>query len=338
MKRRTGIQTIGWGFLYIFWILVFQKRELAFAQTASVEFCYLVFIAANYYLNAYFSVPKYLYRKRYISFTVLFLTGIAIASLLRVPLAMLLNKYYFLAGQSRPGFNTIFPASFFNIFIWTLVIVSVKIIYDRFKFQQHVDEVNKQKEQAELDFLNAQLNPHFLFNSINSIYGTIDKENTSARNMLLTFSDMLRYQLYECNQKSIPIEKELVYIRNYIELQKVRKECDLTVEYYTGDGVKNFSIAPLLFIAFIENSFKYAARNSKGELSISISFKKENGNLIFTCCNSKGNQPANKIEHKGIGMTNANRRLALLYADRHILTIGETNDHFNVNLTLLCQI
>ncbi len=113
----------------------------------------------------------------------------------------------------------------------------------------------KEKEKAELDFLNAQFNPHFLFNSINSIYGHIDKHNASARNMLLTFSDMLRYQLYDCNSNCIIIDKEINYIKNYVALQQSRKEESLAVNLTIAENVKGFTIAPLLFIAFIEKCF-----------------------------------------------------------------------------------
>jgi LytS/YehU family sensor histidine kinase len=213
-------------------------------------------------------------------------------------------------------------------------IVSAKLMIDRFRFQQYIEEVNIQKEQAELDFLNAQFNPHFLFNSINSIYGHIDKQNATARNMLLTFSDMLRYQLYECNNNNIPIEKEINYIRNYIELQKARKEEGLKIDFCVEQTVKNISVAPLLFIAFIENSFKYEGKNSENESQISISFKKENEALLFRCYNTKGNSKLNGIEHRGIGISNAKRRLSLLYPGKNILDIQDSKDAYEVNLSI----
>jgi LytS/YehU family sensor histidine kinase len=314
--------------------MVFQKREFAFSRTATVEFCYLIFIAANFYFNIYFTIPRFLYRKKYFLFALFMMLGIIVAALLRVPLATYLNRHYFLVGKPQPGFSPLFINSFLNIFIWVVCIVAVKLIIDRFRFQQYVDEMAKQKEQAELDFLNAQFNPHFLFNSINSIYGHIDKHNSTARNMLLTFSDMLRYQLYDCNSKAIPIEKELNYIKNYVALQKARKEESLVINLNVDENVKGFSIAPLLFIAFIENSFKYVSASEEKVNEVAISVTKEDDTVHFKCYNTKEINFTNPIVHKGIGITNARRRLQLLYPKKHHLDITDDKNYYEVYLKI----
>lgn len=333
-RRRLYIDAVWWAGLYLFWVIVFRRREFVFAQTATVEFCYLLFIAANYYFNVWYNIPRHLHRKQYATFGMLMLAGIVAGAVLRVPVAMLLNRNVFIPGKPQPGVSLIFTNSLLNIGLWVTGIIAVKLMADRVRTHQYMDEVKKQKEQAELDFLNAQFNPHFLFNSINSIYGHIDKHNTTARNMLLTFSEMLRYQLYECNDTLIAIDKELTYISNYVALQKVRKDEGLRVTVDIGDGVSGFLISPLLFIAFIENSFKYAGSGSDPGDFISITFKKEQGHLHFSCINSKcsGVNPDNG--HKGIGITNAKRRLALLYPDSHELVIADNDQCYKVNLQI----
>jgi len=260
--------------------------------------------------------------------------GIFVAALLRVPLATYLNGHYFLIGKPQPGFMQLFINSFLNIFIWVICIVAGKLIIDRFRFQQYVDEMAKQKEQAELDFLNAQFNPHFLFNSINSIYGHIDKHNSTARNMLLTFSDMLRYQLYDCNSKAIPIEKELSYIKNYVALQKARKEESLVINLDIDENVKGFSMAPLLFIAFIENSFKYVSSSEEKTNEVAISVTKDGDTVHFKCYNTREINLSNTIVHKGIGITNARRRLQLLYPKKHHLAITDDKNYYEVYLKI----
>ena len=324
-----------WVGLYIFWVLVFQKRAFAFSKTMTVEFCYLFFIAANYYFNVYFTVPSFLYRKKYAVFGLLFLAGIIAAALLRVPLATYLSLHFFAPGKKPPGFYELFINSLTNIFIWVIFLVAGKLIIDRIRFQKYIESIEKQKVKNELDFLKAQFNPHFLFNSINSIYGNIDKTNSSARSMLLTFSEMLRYQLYECNTESISIDKEISYIKNYIALQETRKAENLIIDLTIEDNVKGFAIAPLMFIAFIENAFKYVSHYEDKINTVQISLCKNDGDLAFRSFNTKENMNRyGLIDRNGIGVVNVKRRLELLYPDRHTLTINAADNSYEVLLNL----
>jgi hypothetical protein len=334
MSKRIWPHIAGWVIVYLIWIVVFQERAVVFSKTATVQFCYLFFIAANYYFNIGFAIPRFLYQKKNISYALVALAGIATAALLRVPVAMYLNKTWFMIGKVQPGFVELFYNSFINIFIWVICLVAGKLIMDRIRFQKYVDKIEKERSKAELDFLKAQFNPHFLFNSINSIYGHIDKKNASARNMLLTFSEMLRYQLYECNTDRVSIDKELNYIRHYVALQQVRIGDNLIVELDIDENVRSFTIAPMLFIAFIENAFKYVSRDDRKENKIGISFRADNDSLLFSAFNTKTINNNKGIEHKGIGVMNVKRRLELVYPRRHELTINEQEFTYEVILKL----
>jgi len=334
-KERIWSGVLLWVGLYIFWVLVFQKRAFAFSKTMTVEFCYLLFIAGNYYFNVYFTVPRFLYRKKYAEFGLLFLAGILVAALLRVPLATYLSLHFFAPGKQPPGFYELFINSLTNIFIWVIFLVAGKLIIDRMRFQKYLESIEKQKVKNELDFLKAQFNPHFLFNSINSIYGNIDKSNSSARSMLLTFSEMLRYQLYECNTESINIDKEISYIKNYIALQETRKADNLKIELNIDDNMRGFTVAPLLFMAFIENAFKYVSHYEDKINTVQISLCKNEGDLVFRSFNTKENMNGyGRIEHNGIGVVNVKRRLELLYPNRHTLTINAADNSYEVLLNL----
>ena len=333
-KRNIGFHFLFWTTLYLFWILVFQKRAFVFSRTMTVQFCYLFFIAGNYYFNILYTVPKFLYQKKYAVFALLMLSGIVAGSLLRVPVATYLNHHYFIPDKPQPGFTELFRSSLINIFIWVVCLVAGKLIFDRVRFQKYVDTMEKEKSKTELDFLKAQFNPHFLFNSINSIYGHIDKKNPLARNMLLTFSEMLRYQLYECNTEKINIDKEINYIKNYVTLQQVRMEEDLVVKLDIHENVKGFSIAPLMFIAFIENAFKYVGHEDQKHDCVEISLKKEEDRLLFRIYNTKEPVVRKPILHRGIGFTNVKRRLELLYPDKYSLDINNNDKFYEVNLNL----
>ena len=189
-----------------------------------------------------------------------------------------------------------------------------------------------EKVTSELEYLKAQINPHFVFNSINAIYFQIDKENVAARESLSVFSDMLRYQLYECNGTEISIEKELLYLKNYIAMQRMRKDEHYTISFSAGEQVKGFNISPLLIIPFVENAFKYVSHHpDKNEIRIGID--KHENQLRLSVFNTKENK-ATVNSYAGIGLKNVQRRLELLYKDRHTLAIDNRPDAFEVNLSL----
>jgi len=334
-QKRTWYNILLWIGLYLLWVVVFQKRAFSFSRTMTIQFCYLLFIAGNYYFNVYYVVPVFLYRKKFAAFALLFLAGIVAASLLRVPLATYLSQHYFAPGKPPPGLSQLFFNSLINIFIWTICLVSGKLIVDRIRFQKYIEVIEKEKMKNELDFLKAQFNPHFLFNSINSIYGNINKSNSTAREMLLTFSEMLRYQLYECNTSVISIEKEISYIRNYISLQQIRKPENLSIQLNVSEDVRGITIAPLIFMAFIENSFKYVSNHEDRLNEVQISLARSNNQLFFKTFNTKENVNGREmIDPGGIGIANVKRRLELLYPGKHALMI-QNNDHsFEVMLNL----
>src|ERR1700759_4300427 len=163
---------------------------------------------------------------------------------------------YVFTNSPKTSFGALYINSVVNIFIWVELIVIGKMIFDRIYDQQQLAILEKEKAKHELDFLKAQINPHALFNSLNSIYGHIDKQNQTARNILLQFSGLLRYQLYDSMVDQISLEKEAEYIKNYIDFQKIRKDENLRVNVDIDAGETRYTIAPLLLVVLIENAFK----------------------------------------------------------------------------------
>jgi LytS/YehU family sensor histidine kinase len=179
------------------------------------------------------------------------------------------------------------------------------------------------------------MNPHFLFNALNSVYFLIDKSNSEAREALHKFSDLMRYQLYEVKDQKIPIEKEIDYLNDYIAVQRLRRE-NIFIQINIDTGMKDFFIEPLLLIPFVENSFKHLSHfdNAKSD-EINLDLSKHNGEMIFAIKNTKdGNIQSSIEEHGGIGLANVKRRLELLYPQRHELTIKNDNEYFDVQLKL----
>jgi len=323
-----------WLMAYFFWVFIFRNGTLVLTRAITIQFCYLIFIAANYYLNALYAIPNLLNKKRYIWFGICFMLGIAFTSAVRVPVSVFVSTYIFNLGNLRFNYFSIFCNSFVNITFWVLVILTGKMIAERIRSQLYIEQIEKEKSANELNFLRAQFNPHFLFNSINSIYGYIDKSNKEARNMLLVFSDMLRYQLYECTVDYIDIDRELNYIRNYIAIQKSRIDERIKVSFYSGKIDGNIKIAPFLLISFIENAFKYVGFNEYGNNKIEISITYNDAMIFFTITNTKDTFTVQSKRSSGLGIANAKRRLELLYPHRHELTIIEKDESFEVILIL----
>jgi LytS/YehU family sensor histidine kinase len=225
-------------------------------------------------------------------------------------------------------------------FFLVLTGAAFKLMIDYTKMQQRMGEMAKEKAEAELNFLKSQINPHFLFNSINSVYFLIDKNNADARGALHKFSDMLRYQLYEMNGNQVAIEKEIQYLQDYIELQKLRKDDQFMIEFNCLPDVKGFSIEPLLLIPFVENAFKHISHNKNDLNFIKMQLGMKKGEFYFSIENSK--EPSHRHlrvekvteQHSGIGLVNVKRRLALLYPQKHSLKITDGIDIFSVKLEL----
>lgn len=195
--------------------------------------------------------------------------------------------------------------------------------------------LEQEKQVAELKFLKAQINPHFLFNGINSVYHLIDEKPAIAKDTLLKFSNLLRYQLYECNDDLIPLEKELAHIRDYVEMEKIRKGEDVTIQLELPEEVFNIKIPPLFFTPFIENAFKYVSNYEKGEdnqIHIKVRLYLEQGKLWFEATNTI-DKSVNRLIG-GIGITNVKKRLDLLFPNQHDLVINKNTERFTVGLSL----
>lgn len=190
-------------------------------------------------------------------------------------------------------------------------------------------ELMLQNRQSELSFLRSQVNPHFLFNSLNNIYSLAYQQSDRVLPAIAGLSDLLRYMLYDANEK-VPLEKELEYIRKYIDLQRLRFEQPVKAELMVAGNTEEVLIPPLLLIPFVENAFKHG--EFTGDNGLFINIYTSDQKLHVHCRNKKGKQ--RKDSGGGIGLENVKRRLSLLYPGKHILLVEDKNDFFTINLEL----
>jgi two-component system LytT family sensor kinase len=323
---RFGIQLFLWIILTLFLLFFIIDPLAPFLQ----QFVATLIVTGLSAVPAYFSsrvlVPKLLYRKKIRKF----IGALLITALLNTLLTYLIAGalYYELSGKSvfRSIISIEYLFSFFFIINCIVIVVSsaVQIITDRFNMEQQLHEVESEKVKTELSFLRAQINPHFLFNVLNTIYFQIHKENTEARNSVEKLSEMLRYQLYECTTDLIDISKELAYIENYVAVQQLRMESGTDLQLKLPADIGSFKIAPLLILPLVENAFKHISNfkdPSKNKLHITI-FKEQDSQFVVkvvNTCNSLNKTKQLDIS-TGLGLKNLDRRLALLYPGRHLIT------------------
>jgi LytS/YehU family sensor histidine kinase len=208
------------------------------------------------------------------------------------------------------------------------------MLVERMQTQQQLEGLEKERIRSELDYLKAQINPHALFNSLNTIHGHIDKHNQVARNILLQFSELLRYQLYDCAAEKVCLQKEIGYIENYVAFQRLRKDERLVVNFKVGQIGHELKIAPLMLVVLIENAFKFVSSFSDRPNKICIEIYTNGSVLYANFLNTKELQVVDGGGSKGIGIANLRRRLELLYNHKYELTVNNDYDCYETSLTI----
>jgi sensor histidine kinase YesM len=322
-----------WLLLFGLWFMLRYEGYATPALAFKITFVKVIDLMLMVYVTNYLLIPFLLYKKRYGLFVLLFIGMILTSSVTKMYIIGQLAHdptFFNIGGNLKARiYDNVIPH-----FFLVIAGAAFKLMFDQFRLQKKMTELAKEKAEAELNFLKSQINPHFLFNSLNSVYFLIDKNNPDARKALHKFSDMLRYQLYEANGEKIPIEKEINYMQDYVHLQQLRKDENYKVQFNCSPEVKDFSIEPLLLIPFVENAFKHISHKTDGSNFVRLDMARNNGYFEFTVENSQEKGILTTEQHGGIGMNNVKRRLELLYPDSHKLNVDDKPDTFRVNLKL----
>ena len=335
----------------IFWVLLLFSYSLAmingydsFYKSFNRNLILLVpQILASYFIIYYLN-PTYLYQKKYIHFGVLFVIGTYVFSILaRVLLVHIIEELY-----REPPFRKeslyeiatdlkkLYKDFFYRVYLPVFLVVSIKLIKERFEEKNRQEVLQKEKVTAELNFMKAQIHPHFLFNTLNNLYVLTLQKSEKASETVLKLSEMLDYMLYKCNSNRVTIAEEVQLIQNYINLEQLRYGDRLEVVFNMNIDADQTQVAPLILVSLIENAFKHGASGSIAAPKIAIEVKVENNELQFSIYNTKPAQIQNDETNfkKGIGLSNIKNQLSLIYPDKHVFEIKETKESYLVNLNI----
>lgn len=283
------------------------------------------------YFNTLVLIPRLFLKGK----VLLYAIGISLTIALYTLLRSLYTQYsfYWLFDLPEPGPITNFLSLSFVYGVWFTVVSSMLYITQNWYEQKELVKAAQVSQlQTELKYLRAQLNPHFLFNGLNTIYGSIHQDNQEARDILLRFSDLLRYSIYETDADFVPLEKEIRHLENYVALQKARSNPNVRIDLEIEVENDQTAVAPMLFMPIVENAFKYVTREDHRDNYVAIKLIQTADTIQFQSSNSCDIADDTS---GGIGLANIRRRLDLLYPGKHRLTIEKTDTDYTIELTLV---
>ncbi len=285
-----------------------------------------------FYINYLLLIPRYLNKQHYRSYTGFIIAAIIIFGLLKYAFAVAFWTDMHPHSADKLAFGSYFTSTIFTGIIFVFLSIVLQFSVDWFTNERVQRDLVNQRLTAELAFLKSQINPHFLFNSLNTIYSLAYQRSETTPGAVLKLSEIMRYMLYECNDNKVDLAKELTYLQNYIDLQKIRFGANAFVDFEVNGIVTNQRIAPLLLIAFVENAFKHGVANDPAS-PIKLIINLGDNHLTLHTENKKHRH--NRDPEGGIGLNNVKRRLELLYHDNYKLKIHDEADAYTCELTLI---
>ncbi|MCC9167679.1 sensor histidine kinase [Pontibacter harenae] len=329
-----------WAIYVVFFGLLYGSYIDDYYNAYMVELVELPFKMALVYFNVYYLMPRYLLLKRYLEYFVyLFLLMAAIVALMQYVLLPLLVDPFFCPTTYTTD-NLSLYRFIKNVVSINYVVAVTAVIYllkNWYRHQQASQTLAKDKLEAELQFLKGQIHPHFLFNTLNSLYALTLKKADTAPEVVLKLSDLMDYMLYDAAAAKVPLTKELSYIKNYIDLERMRYGNRVAISYNEAGSVSGLSIAPLMLLPFVENAFKHGVSSENDDAWIRIDVKVGEHKLVLLVENSKGvgsRVHSTREMAAGIGLKNVSRRLDLLYEEKHLLKIEDEPESYTIRLEL----
>ncbi|MFT3908038.1 MAG: sensor histidine kinase [Ferruginibacter sp.] len=332
------IHALVWLFLLVIPYVTTDQVFNSLDSTSGVKYLLLSLVISTllivaFYFNYFFLIPQYLLTEKYWFYFSFLLLCIVTVLILSASIFSFSDFNPKVLAKTNPGIEKIIPVIIINtISLWLLTIVSSILwaAYNRLK------QAESEKLSAQIASLKSQINPHFLFNTLNNIYATAIDTSPKAADMVDKLSEMMRYTMKDTQQDLVLLEDEMNYIGNFIDLQKMRLDKSVKLECHKPENIPALYIAPMLLIPFIENAFKHGV-NSEQKSHIKIETKINKTQLQLNVVNNKVSVQKDIAERSGLGIENTKHRLNLIYPSKHLLVINNTEKEFSVSLHINLQ-
>jgi two-component system, LytTR family, sensor kinase len=333
-SNRILLHVLFWVAHIVFYGTLYGSFEDKYVQSFTSELLYLPVRMVFTYFTLYFLLPRYLLPKRYVEFFAWFLAASFVAGIIQryVSFTFEYPMYYPMALQDPFFYFPKIVKMFAGMYPVIFNAVAIKLLKYWYTNQKAQQILTQEKLQAELKFLKTQIHPHFLFNTLNNLYALTLKKSDKAPETVLKLSELINYMLYECRSDQVDLSKEIKFIRNYVDIEKMRYGDKLDVDIRVTGDVGDRKIAPLILLPFVENCFKHGASENLQQSWVKVTVDSHADHLVVKVENSKGENGTPREE--GIGIQNVKRRLDLLYPGQHELKIMNGEETYLVILSI----
>lgn len=333
VKNKVVRHVLFWLALFLTYVLGFGGSGQYFWNNVETTALKLPFYITAAYTFNYWQVPRFLKHKRIFLFCItLLITSLALSAGFK--LVILWQSGYDQQFLNLPSYFT----KMLMFYMPALIMYAYQTERQRHQERTRLLMMQKEKSDTELKYLKAQLNPHFLFNTLNNLYSFVVNQSPKAPDMILQLSEILDYVLYKSQADFVSIDDELRAIENYIALEQTRYGERLNISLTRADMTTPQQIAPLLLLSIVENAFKHGASGTISNPEITIEINQESGQIHFRVWNTKDSQltgTKNDDYKEGIGLDNIGRQLNLVYPEKHELKIDQDSTYFDLHLTLI---
>ena len=313
---------LGWGGLFLVVLLQNDLSDWDFEDYYILS-GFFGFMGMAAYVNLYLLIPRYLFLKNYWHYT-------GFVSILVIGTALLLSLW--MSEFDQIDWFSRFIVLVINVVFFLLVTSGGKFLFEYLKKMMKLKEIENKQLKAELNLLKGQVNPHFLFNTLNNLYGLITQnQNQQASDVTLKLADLMRYLLESSKTDVVSLNKEIQFLEDYLSLEKIRLSQKSDINFTVSGMNKELFVAPLLFIPLVENAFKHGLNTILADSFAHFSLSVQGNELFFEAINSVEKSTENS-EKSGTGLENLKKRLQLIYPDKYQLDIEKTNNQYKVTL------